>query len=86
MDLAALASKLLLLLIISLQVLTTNAYHIPYFDCTATTKIHKYAIDTACDAPTPTTEELTTYTLLQKKDSQEMEGYSCQVKASTFTI
>ena len=71
--------------IVVLATLTSNhAYDLSYYDYTNTTKITTYKIDNLCQTETERQLQTATYTILQKKNTQYMRGYSCQIIRSNF--
>ena len=64
----------------------TNAYNIAYYDCGDINGLTAYRINGSCKhAQWKDAEEATRYNILQKRDRQRMEGFSCKVTRSTLT-
>ena len=76
----------LIMVIVVLATLTnlSSSYEIAYFDCTNTTKIEAYKYNDICQQETSRQLKTTTYTILQKKSVQYLEGWSCQIIKTQF--
>ena len=64
---------------------TVNAYSIDYYNCQDPEHITTYKLSEACAKDQISNTEDSTYVLLQQKEVQDLQGYSCQIKRSTIT-
>ena len=60
-------------------------YNIQYFDCNDVRKIKTYRMDETCMHKSERVPSLTSYTILQKKDTLRLSGFSCKIIKTTLT-
>ena len=72
--------------VLAVLIISSQAYRVNYYDCSKPERMSEYDLRTFCENTEITSEETTTYHVLQKKKNIRMKGYSCQIIRSTFII
>ena len=72
------------IVVLDILINLTSSYEISFFDCTNTTKIQTYKYNDICQQETSRQLKTTTYTILQQKSVQYLEGWSCQIIKTQF--
>lgn len=77
----------LVALILLISTSSSQGYSIEYFDCHNIQKLRTYRLDQSCTAKpyNLSNTEKTTYTIVQKRDTTEMLGFSCKIIKTTLT-
>ena len=63
---------------------TVNAYSIDYYNCQDPEHITTYKLSEACAKDHSVDTQESVYVLLQQREVQDLQGYSCQIKWSTI--
>ena len=73
-------------LIISSVFNLISAYNIAYYDCGDPTELRTYQLNGSCKhAQWNNGQKTETFSILQKRERQQMRGFSCRVRRSTIT-
>ena len=64
---------------------TVSAYSIDYYNCQDPKHITTYKLSEACVKDQKKGTGTSIYALLQEREIQDLQGYSCQVKRTTIT-